>query len=1092
MVKPFTVASLPISNSIGRLDCDVCQLFIDEVGRLAVQEELAHSFILGIDLGIASIGWALLDIENEIIAGCGARTFDAPETNKERIPKNQNRREARLLRRVIRRRSQRLAKVRQLCNHHLEPGKTATVHDPWLLRSEGLDRLLSADELRTVLIHTAKHRGFQSNRKGGEANAVGDDQKALKAMEGLAQQLQGYRTFGEMLAKDPNFTGRKRNRTNDYGRTPKRDWLRNEINILFRHQREMGSQLAASELEQQFIDEAFSQRPLQDSEHLVRHCSFEVGQKRTSKHAPSFERFRLLQTLVHMRLWEGGAPDRALTTDEIDAIERKFGNQVKLTYKTVRNILALSPGVRFRGVPEKDEGRDLATPSKEGSSPGIRALRAVLGAQTYEELGESQLDAVMFFIAFRESIDSIADGLRSLSLPGDGVARLLAAVEEGRFTFATGAAHVSSKACRAISVGLRDGLVYSESCKQAGYDHSSPGAEALAQVPRPAMRKDLVAVFANPKVSPIASPVARKALIESIKQVTAIVNEHPALKGRLPGRVHIELARDVGKGPKERGEIESGMKRRRGDVEKAEVKFNELFKRFPRSGELRIYELAQEQQWKCVYTGNAIDPTRLFDGASYQVDHILPWSRFGDNSYNNLTLCTAAANQAKKNRTPFEWYQQDNSLNGQLLDWDTFHSCVEALHIKGMKKRNYLLPNAQEREEAFRERNLNDTRFAAKLLLRSVELMYPSNQTDQPDKRRVFARPGALTALLRRGWGVEGFKKVDGKRVEDDRHHALDAIVLAATTESMVQRLTRAHQQAEERGGARGFGIMEPPWPTFRNDVEKALAGVFVSRAERRRARGKVHEETIRSIDPSGRLTLIRQTPADLLGKPKPDNDETDIRQRLEKRILKPERSRAIIDELVRWHLAGQPDDQPPLGPTGDPIAKIRAYPGKSSPVAVPIRNGSADRGEIIRTDVFQKPNNKGRMQYYLVPVYPHQLGEPQPPMLAIQAGKDESEWPETTDEYQFIYSVWPMSLLRITKSDGEVIKGYLRQVSRSTSAFSISLHLTLTSKRDGIGARDLQKIEKLHIDRLGRISPVGREVRTWHGAAYTSAKPPD
>jgi CRISPR-associated endonuclease Csn1 len=61
---------------------------------------------LGIDLGIASCGWALIetDVAQGQIIACGARTFDAPETDKERTPTNQLRRQFRGMRRVMRRR----------------------------------------------------------------------------------------------------------------------------------------------------------------------------------------------------------------------------------------------------------------------------------------------------------------------------------------------------------------------------------------------------------------------------------------------------------------------------------------------------------------------------------------------------------------------------------------------------------------------------------------------------------------------------------------------------------------------------------------------------------------------------------------------------------------------------------------------------------------------------------------------------------------------------------------------------------------------------------------------------------------------------
>ncbi len=64
-----------------------------------------------------------------------------------------------------------------------------------------------------------------------------------------------------------------------------------------------------------------------------------------------------------------------------------------------------------------------------------------------------------------------------------------------------------------------------------------------------------------------------------------------------------------------------------------------------------------------------------------QVDHILPWSRFGDDSFMNKTLCMAYANQAKHGRTPFEWFNQDGR------DWVAFAARVEGCkEIKGRKK----------------------------------------------------------------------------------------------------------------------------------------------------------------------------------------------------------------------------------------------------------------------------------------------------------------------------------------------------------------------------------------------------------------------
>src|SRR5690606_4143086 len=154
---------------------------------------------------------------------------------------------------------------------------------------------------------------------------------------------------------------------------------------------------------------------------------------------------------------------------------------------------------------------------------------------------------------------------------------------------------------------------------------------------------------------------------------------------------------------------------------------------------------------------------------------------------------------------------------------------------KGRKKRNYLLKDARILEDKFRPRNLNDTRYAARLLADELRYLYPEG-----DGSRVRARPGPLTDRLRRAWGIQDLKKgPDGGRVADDRHHALGALVVAATTESALQRLTRAFQEAERRGSHRDFTDFPPPWHGFAAEARAHYETVFVSRAERRRARGQ-------------------------------------------------------------------------------------------------------------------------------------------------------------------------------------------------------------------------------------------------------------
>ena len=260
--------------------------------------------ILGIDGGIASIGWALLDLDANAgvlsIMAAGVRTFDAPETSKERTPTNAVRRLHRGQRRIIRRRRQRMNQIRRL---FYESGLLPTAEsdalalrrqNPWRLRAEGLERALTGPELAVALAHIARHRGFKSNAKrDAAANAPNDTSKMKKAIAATQERLQGYATIGQMFHSDPAFQDRKRNR-GDFSRSIQRSDQEHEVWKIFDEQRRRGSALTSHDLQENFTRLAFFQRPLQDSEHLVRPCPFEPDEKRAARRSYAFEMFRLL------------------------------------------------------------------------------------------------------------------------------------------------------------------------------------------------------------------------------------------------------------------------------------------------------------------------------------------------------------------------------------------------------------------------------------------------------------------------------------------------------------------------------------------------------------------------------------------------------------------------------------------------------------------------------------------------------------------------------------------------------------------------------------------------------------------------------
>jgi CRISPR-associated endonuclease Csn1 len=1012
--------------------------------------EIQENLILGIDLGIGSCGWAVIDEArpSDRIVALGVRTFDVPETDKERTPTNQLRRQHRGLRTVLRRRRQRMNEVRRLFMEYglLSEDRKGALKipglDPWTLRAEGLERKLTGPEFAVALGHIARHRGFKSNSKRDRgANAPKDSSDMLQEIEKTRERMKSYRTVGEMFASDPEFSVRKHNRDGDYTRSILRDDQEREVRLLFDRQRAAGNRLASEDLENKFIREAFFQRPLADSENKVGECPFEPPEKRAAKHAFSFELFRLLSRLAALRI-QDAAGERALTPEEISSASNDFGAMKGMTFKRLRKMLDLNDGERFAGAPIDEEGkRDVVSRSGD-MAPGTYALRKVLGGAWRTLLtAPAKLDQIAFVLSFREDIASIRAGLEVMDLELVILDALIKGVEDGTFGTFKGAGHLSAKACRAIIPYLKSGLVYDKACAAAGYNHAK----------RPETDLDK-----------IANPIARKALTEAIKQVRAVVREYG-----LPDRIHIELARDVGKSKEERDEITRGIDKRNKEKDRLRTLFVDVVGQEPSgAGDLLRFELWREQNGRSLYSDREIHPNAIVaSDNSVQVDHILPWSRSGDDSFINKTLCFAGENQEKKGQTPFEWFGKDEAR------WTAFVARVETNKaMKGRKKRNYILKDASLLEEKFRPRNLGDTRYATRLLGEFLARLYTIDGS-----RHIYARPGPLTDRLRRGWGAQNLKKDEqGNRVDDDRHHALDALIVAATTEGALQKLTRAFQEAERIGAHRDFANLDPPWSGFIEEMRAKLAAVFVSRAERRRARGEAHAATVRQIgERDGQKIVYERKNVDTL-------TEKDL-----DRVKDLERNAKLVASLREWIAAGKPKDRRPLSPKGDPINKVRLQTNKKMDVL--IRDGASDRGEMVRADIFKKKNQQGKWQYFLVPIYPHQVATLKiPPNRAIQANTDEFLWPEMDATYEFCWSIYPMSFIQLTKPDGEIIEGYSRNPSRSTGAFTISPQFSLQDVRPGIGARTLLDFRKFNVDRLGRRFPIPKEIRTWHGEVCT------
>ena len=1021
------------------------------------------SLVLGLDIGIGSCGWAVINCKSWRVIACGSRCFEVPENPKDKKLTNAVRRQMRGQRKVIRRRRHRLGSVRGLLTKYglSLPGPTLTGTQAgrvWHLRAEALRRRLEPAELASVLIHIAKHRGFKSNSKRDRDNQSesGKLLDAIAAHENKAV-LGGYPTFGTMVAQHPDFVARKRNTKDEYGLTPRRQEIEREACAILEAQRRLGNSIVTEEFQEDYRGIAFRQRPLQDSARLVGRCLLEPKERRAAKHCPSFERFRYLSKLATLRVSRAGEMPRPLGEKERQRALGLIGKTKDISYRQLRRAIALDEDERFEGLSRRAKDPESA---KLGSFEATLLLEETLGKVHFKNLMNSHADAMdeaMAAIVFYETPETIEGKLTETELAEDDRERLMAAL--GSFSRFRGAAHISARACRNLLPLLEQGMGYPQACTAAGYRHWKMGGSRLEAV---------------------NNPVVRKVLRECVRQIEVVIGTYGE-----PDEVHLEMARDVGKSIEDRNSIHTANERRHAERERHRKRYEELLSAAPNDDELAAFEMWEEQQQKCLYCDAGISATALTAGDnSVQVDHILPFSRSGDNSFRNKVLAHTRCNQEKGNRTPFEW------MEGDPQRWEAFAARIDVHQgLHHQEKRNLKNKTFKQREDVYRDRHLNDTRYAMRVL--RVELAARFGKLG--DSSSFFAVPGAMTAMCRRAWGVDSLKK--GGQL-GDRDHALDALVVAAISRGTLIKATRSYQRLEVEGRGRFIPDVETPIEdraAFRRMLGEAAMSVFVSRSETRRGRGALHDATLYGMRESPEGTV--QTERKLVSQLKPAD--------LERLLGDPARHEVVRNTLATWladaAAAGiKPEklykESPPRMPTrdGSPGPAIRSVRLKRKPSksGLILKRGSGeahiDLDSMTRVDVFAK-NGK----FFLVPIYAHQVVNkrdyPEPPMHAVTSGKAEENWTNLDATYEFLYSLYPGSLVEAVTRSGEVHEGYFRSLDRSNGRVSYSRHFDYDSKaQERFKTKTLKSFRKLHVDRLGNRSEVRKEKRVWRGVALS------
>ena len=1086
-------------------------------------------YTLGLDIGISSIGWAVLahDSNDEPckIENLGVRIFDKAEQPKTGASLALPRREARSARRRIRRRRHRKERIRNLieeiglmsranmevlfCNSGFEK-------DVYTLRAEGLECALESAEWVRVLLHLAQRRGYRSNSTAEAAKdkETGVLKSAISANVEL-MTANGYRTAGEMFCKDAKFQlglsdgtywRKTRNAAGEYSFTITREMVEQEVSTLFAAQRSFGNPFADEKTEEKYSAILLSQRNFDEGPggnspyrrgDLRGKCIFEANELRAFKACYTFEYFKLLQDLNHIRILSSSEAPRNLTPSEREKIIALVMKSNNVTYARLRKELDLPEDARFNTVRYGEEDpNSCEAKSKFPEMQSYHKIRKALDSIQkghISSFSHEQLDEIATVLSLYKADEKRIACLKELGLEDAVIDALLP------LSFSK-AGHLSLTAMRKMIPYLEEGNNYDVACSAVYGDfraHKDTGRTALLSYNT--LREEGA-------LEGVTNPVVLRAISQTCKVVNAIIRKYGS-----PAAIHIELAREMSRNFADRNKMTKQNEENRAANERIMEQIEEIKGGRPTGQDLVKFKLFREQNETCLYSGQKLDISRLFEPGYVDVDHIIPYSISFDDSYNNKVLVLASENRQKGNRLPMEYMANDAEKAAR------FAVLVETC-VRNYRKRQKLLKKSftEEERRAFKERNLVDTQYISRTvynILKDYLEFAPSER-----KKKVVAVNGAVTDYIRKRFGMIK------NREDGDLHHAMDAVIVAITTDRMIHRVSNYAKRRE--WGKKVMGnYVDPetgelmtqaafdekyspefplPWPWFRKELDARLSPdpyaeimalrlpcydpedevkpIFVSRAPNRKVTGPAHKETIRSEKMAG-YSVIKTPLTDLK---LATNGEI-------KDYYNPGSDRLLYEALkARLQLFGgngakafaEPFHKPKSDGTPGPVVhKVKTY--SKTNLNVSVNGGIADNGSMVRIDVFYVEDDG----YYFVPVYTADVVKKDLPNRAVLAHVPSQDWKPMRDE-DFIFSLYAGDLVYVEgrkainlTAVSEHISGerellrkgcFLYYSGADISSGSIS-GMTHDRKygRRGLGIKTLGSMRKYEVDILGEYHEV-------------------
>lgn len=835
---------------------------------------LMSKHVLGLDLGVGSIGWCLIALDAQgdpaEILGMGSRVVpltnlgdDKAFSKGEAFTANQKRTARRTMRRGFARYQLRRYRLRRELEKVGMLPDAALIQLPllelWELRKRAATagERLTLPELGRVLCHINQKRGYRHVKS--DAAAIVGDEGEKKKKDSNSAYLAGIRANDEKLQAEHKTVGqyfaeqlRQNQSESPTGGISYR--IKDQIFSRQRYIDEYDQIMAAQRvhypdiLTDEFIrmlrDEViFMQRPLKSCKHLVSLCEFEkqervmrvqqddgkggrqlverrvkFGPKVAPKSSPLFQLCRIYEAVNNIRLTRPDGSPRDITPEERAKIVAHLQSSASLSFAALKKLLkekaliadqlttksglkgnstrvalasALQPYPQYHHLLDMElETRMMTVQLTDEETGEVTEREVAVVTDSYVRQPLYRLWHILYSIEEREAMRRALItqlGMKEEDLDGGLLDQLY------RLDFVkSGYGNKSAKFICKLLPQLQQGLGYSEACVAVGYRHSnSPTSEEIAE-------RTLLEKIPLLQRNELRQPLVEKILNQMINLVNALKAEYGV------DEVRVELARELKMSREER----ERMTRQNGERKKANDKVAERIRQcglYPTKPHIQKYMLWEEAGRQCLYCGRSIEEEQCLNGDDMEVEHIIPKSVLYDDSYGNKTCACHECNQTKGNRTALEYIR----AKGREAEYmKRINDLLKEKKIS-YSKHQRLRWLKEDIPSDFLERQLRLTQYISRQAMAIL----------QQGIRRVSASEGGVTARLRSLWGygkilhtlnldsydsmgetervsregeaTEELRITNWSKRMDHRHHAIDALVVACTRQSYIQRINR-------------------------------------------------------------------------------------------------------------------------------------------------------------------------------------------------------------------------------------------------------------------------------------------------------------